>query len=71
MLQGADPPLMTYERSLPILKRVTVSGYVKTLPHEQGRQLDDSKFGSGEITVRAEKSTRFPDKFPKTTHFTF
>lgn len=45
---------------------VTVSGNVSFRAILSGTPTSStSKFGSGEITVRAEKLTRFPSKFPR------
>lgn len=50
---------------LSILYGVTVSGYVRFKAILQGTPSSSILMvGSGVITVRAEKSTRFPIKFP-------
>ena len=44
---------------------VTISGIVSFMAIERGTPTSDkSKLGSGEITVRLEKSTLFPDNEP-------
>ena len=49
-----------------ILCTVTLSGYVKIFATLSGTATSSIlRFGSGEMTVRPEKSTRFPDKFPR------
>lgn len=48
-----------------MLCSVTLSGYVRTLATRSGTATSSiRRFGSGEITVRPEKSTRFPERFP-------
>ena len=49
-----------------MLYGVTVSGYVIFSAMDHGTPSSSSiKFGSGVMTVRAEKSTRLPIKFPR------
>ncbi|OMH85057.1 hypothetical protein AX774_g1382 [Zancudomyces culisetae] len=49
-----------------LLCRVTTSGYVRIFATNSGTATSSiPMFGSGDITVRAEKSTLFPDKFPR------
>mmetsp|Transcript_8521 Transcript_8521/g.15757 ORF Transcript_8521/g.15757 Transcript_8521/m.15757 type:complete len:204 (-) Transcript_8521:41-652(-) len=45
---------------------VTRSGYVQIIAHSTGTPTSSTeRFGSGEITVREEKSTRLPLRFPR------
>ena len=49
-----------------MLYGVTVSGYVMFSAMLHGTPSSSNmRFGSGVMTVRAEKSTRFPIKFPR------
>ena len=49
-----------------MLYGVTVSGYVMFNAMDHGTPSSSSiKFGSGVMTVRAEKSTRLPIKLPR------
>ena len=58
-------PLTTNFRSFSILFSVTFSGYVSIIAICRGTPTSSTpNVGSGEITVRPEKSTRFPLKFP-------
>lgn len=56
-------PFKTSFRIASMLKSVTRSGYVNVIAISIGTATSSiSKFGSGDITVRAEKLTRFPDR---------
>ena len=56
---------MTSFRMRSIFHSVTISGIVNFMATVSGTPTSDkSKFGSGEITVLLEKSTRLPDKEP-------
>mmetsp|Transcript_20171 Transcript_20171/g.33182 ORF Transcript_20171/g.33182 Transcript_20171/m.33182 type:complete len:240 (-) Transcript_20171:104-823(-) len=57
-------PLITALRSRSMLCTVTLSGYVRILAQWMGTPTSSTdRLGSGEITVRDEKSTRFPLRF--------
>mmetsp|Transcript_61869 Transcript_61869/g.108729 ORF Transcript_61869/g.108729 Transcript_61869/m.108729 type:complete len:241 (+) Transcript_61869:86-808(+) len=59
-------PLSTSFRIRSMLYWLTISGYVITLATSSGTPTwCTCRFGSGEMTVRPEKSTRFPDKLPR------
>lgn len=52
---------------LSMLNGVTISGKVMLAAIERGTPTwSICKLGSGVMTVRAEKSTRFPIRFPRT-----
>lgn len=58
-------PRLTSSCILSILNGVTISGKVRFCAIDLGTPTwSIRRFGSGVITVRAEKSTRFPIKFP-------
>ena len=60
-----DGPFITNFFNFSIFQSVTISGMVNFLATVSGTPTSDkSKFGSGEITVLLEKSTRFPDNEP-------
>ena len=58
-------PLITSFLSFSIFHSVTTSGIVSFFATDSGTPTSPkSRFGSGEITVLLEKSTRFPDNDP-------
>ena len=64
---GGCGPLATSAASLPMLCGVTDSGTVSVSAIDHGTPSSSSaRFGSPEMTVRAEKSTRLPIRFPRT-----
>ena len=67
---GGCGPFSTSFRSRSMLYGVTISGYVMFNAMLHGTPSSSSiKFGSGVITVRAEKSTRLPMRFPRMRPF--
>jgi hypothetical protein len=59
-------PFRMHARSFSMLWSMTFSGNVMIFATCRGTPTCViSRFGSGEMTVRAEKSTRFPDKLPR------
>ena len=58
-------PLITSFFNFSMFQSVTISGMVNFIATASGTPTSDrSRFGSGDITVRLEKSTRFPDNEP-------
>ena len=67
---GGCGPFSTSFFSRSMLYGVTVSGYVMLSAMLHGTPSSSSiKLGSGVMTVRAEKSTRFPIRFPRMRPF--
>ena len=61
---------MTNFFNFSMFQSVTISGMVNFFATISGTPTSDkSKFGSGEITVLLEKSTRFPDNEPSESSF--
>lgn len=59
-------PFLTAYLSMSTLCDVTRSGYVNTFATRSGTATSSMRrFGSGEMTVRPEKSTRFPERLPR------
>mmetsp|Transcript_3891 Transcript_3891/g.13707 ORF Transcript_3891/g.13707 Transcript_3891/m.13707 type:complete len:295 (-) Transcript_3891:837-1721(-) len=59
-------PLRTHCRSFSMLCRETRSGYVMMSATWRGTPTSSTRrFGSGEMTVRPLKSTRFPERLPR------
>ena len=60
-------PLITNFLSFSIFRSVTTSGKVKFMAMERGTPNSSTcKFGSGDITLLALKSTLLPIKLPRT-----